>query len=370
MIMMVSLLVLGACSNEKNVKTDENAQFDGQLVYDYKMELKYAQNFSVDYYKGGYKLITISDGKKFLTVPENMSVPTSIGNDVTVLQMPIDNTLISSAPTVSLIHSIHGLSNIALTTTDKDSWYIDDVKNAMGAGSILYAGDYREPDYELLVATSPKLSVFSSMISTTPDVAEKLEELGLPYFIDGSTYEVNPMARVEWVKLYGALFDCEDAAESVFNTQLDYVNSITVESTGKSVAILYITSSGTLYARNGGDYLSKMVEMAGGKYVLAETNADKAGNQKMGMEDFYAEAKDADYIMYIWNIGGKPADIEALKGINPIFADFKAVQDGNVWCTTEDFFQVADTLGYMVKDFNTMLTDSSQTKLTYLFKLQ
>ena len=49
----------------------------------------------------------------------------------------------------------------------------------------------------------------------------------------------------------------------------------------------------------------------------------------------------------------------------------KAVKDGNVWCTTPDFFQIADTIGSMVNDINKMMTsDSSVKELTYLKKLK
>ena len=36
------------------------------------MPLQYARNFTLDYLEGGYTLITISDGSRFLTIPEGM----------------------------------------------------------------------------------------------------------------------------------------------------------------------------------------------------------------------------------------------------------------------------------------------------------
>ena len=52
-------------------------------------------------------------------------------------------------------------------------------------------------------------------------------------------------------------------------------------------------------------------------------------------------------------------------------ADIKAVKDGNVWCTTPDFFQIADTIGSMINDINLMLNaDADTSELTYLKKLK
>ena len=344
-----------------------------ELVFDHSMKLEYAKNFQVDYYVGGYKLITISDGKKFLTVPEGAKLPSGVEEGVIVLQMPLNNLLISSTPTMSLLNAIGGLDTVTMTTTERESWYIQEVCNKMDQGELMFIGSYKEPDYELLVANKPKFSVFSTMLSSVPEVAEKLDELEIPYLLDQSTFEEHPLARVEWVKLYGAFLDLEAAAEKVYKDQVTMVQEVSAaESTGKTAAIFYITSKGVLHVRQGGDYVAKMFELAGGEYIFADINPEESGTLKMEMEEFYAKAKDVDYIIYIWNLGGKPENLEQFIGYSEIFQDFKAVKEGNVWCTTPDFFQISDTLGSMIKDMNTMVTleNPDVDKLTYLFKLQ
>ena len=91
----------------------------------------------------------------------------------------------------------------------------------------------------------------------------------------------------------------------------------------------------------------------------------------MEMEKFYDTAKDADYIIYIWSLGGKPSTLADFTGYNSTLSEFKAVKEGNVWCTTPDFFQIADTIGSMVNDINLMLNaDANTSELTYLKKLK
>ena len=60
------------------------------------------------------------------------------------------------------------------------------------------------------------------MLTSVPDVAEKLKELGINYILDQSTYEDYPLGRVEWAKLYAALCNEEDAATDMFNAQAAY----------------------------------------------------------------------------------------------------------------------------------------------------
>ncbi len=362
----------GSNNNEnKGEGTDEN--YDGKLVFDYSLELKYAKNFSVDYYKGGYKLIKVSDGSEILTVPEGMSVPAEVGENVIVLKMPVSNMLISSTPTMSLINSIGMLDRITLTTTERDDWYIDEVIEKMDNSSITFAGSYKAPDYEILTSYAPPFAVFSGMLNSTPEVGEKLKELKIPYMLDMASEEVHPLARVEWVKLYGALYDCEEKANEVFDAQVAYVDNLdTAKVTDKTVAMFYITSKGNLHVRQGGDYMVKMLELAGAKYIFSDLNPDKTGTEKIEFEEFYNTAKDADYIIYIWSLGGKPKNLDDFLAKNELFKDLKAVKDGNVWCTTPDYFQISDTLGHMIKDMNDMLTleDASVDSFQHLIRLK
>ena len=173
-------------------------------------------------------------------------------------------------------------------------------------------------------------------------------------------------------KVCGAPIKVDRAHLTDGYAQAAYVNALSkAENTGKSVAVFYITSKGKLYVRNAGDYLAQMVNIAGGNYVFSDLNTDKTGTQEMGIESFYEKAKDADYVIYVWNLGGKPSTLSDFTGYNSVLSDLKAVKDGNVWCTTPDFFQIADTIGSMINDINLMLNvDADTTELTYLKKLK
>ncbi len=348
--------------------TEEN--YDGKLVFDRSMELKYAKCFSVDYYKGGYKVAKLIDDTTMLIVPEGMSVPADKPENAIVLQQPVNNILVSSTPVTSLINAIGALDSISLTTYDADSWYIDSVKQAILDGKLTYIGDYKEPDYELITAAGTTFGFFSTML--TDDVRDQLHNIGVEVALDQSAQEDHPLARVEWAKLYGAIFNREENAEEVFNVQDKYVEELSkLEDTGKSVVMFYITSKGVLYARNADDYMSKMIDLAGGQYALSDVGVGETGTVKMELEAFYDKAKDADYIIYIWSMGGKPENMEAFVERAAILADMKAVKEGNVWCTTPDYFQIQNTIGSMINDIHLMLeADESTDQLTYLFRLK
>ena len=76
------------------------------------------------------------------------------------------------------------------------------------------------------------------------------------------------------MKLYAVLLGKEDVAEKAFKEQTDKLDKVLTsddKDTGKTVASFYINSTGAVNVRKNGDYVSNMIELAGGKYVPEDT---------------------------------------------------------------------------------------------------
>lgn len=77
--------------------------------------------------------------------------------------------------------------------------------------------------------------------------------------------------------------------------------------TGKTVAFFYVTTNGGVNVRKSGDYVSKMIELAGGTCITFDDSDEENALSTMTiqMETFYEQAKDADYIIYNSTIDGR-----------------------------------------------------------------
>lgn len=339
------------------------------------MELDFAENFEVDYYSGGYALISISDGSRYLVAPEDADIPESIDEEIVILQKPIDNIYLVATSAMCLFDALDSIDKIKLSGSRADDWYIENAQTAMEAGDMLYAGKYNAPDYELIMTSGCDLAVESSMIGHAPEVKEKLEDLSVPVLVDQSSYEKHPLGRTEWIKLYAVLVGKETLAKQLFDIQKEYLNSVSGnENTGKTVAFFHISTSGYAVVRKSGDYVTKMIELAGGNYIFKNVGDSESAmsTTNLEMEKFYATAKEADYIIYNSTLGGEIDRIQELIDKNEIIGDFKAVKNGNVWCTEKNLFQETTQLGLMITDINKMLTqgDKGITKLNFMYKLQ
>ena len=74
---------------------------------------------------------------------------------------------------------------------------------------------------------------------------------------------------------------------------------------------------------------------------------------------------------YLYSLGGKPTSLADVAERADIITEMKAYKEGNVWCTTPDFFQISDTIGSMINDIRLMMeADADTDTLTYLVRLK
>ena len=350
---------------------DEAPQIPG-LTYESEMELKYAQCFHVFYYNDGYALIDIKDDGQFLVVPEGKEAPADMDKSITVIQKPVSRIYLAATSAMALFNAIDGLDGIRLSGTQASGWYVDDAAQAMEDGKILFAGKYDEPDYELLINEDCDLAIESTMILHSPKVAEMIKELGIPVMIDHSSYETHPLGRTEWVKLYSVLLGKEKEAEAFFDEQAKVIEDLSgFTNTEKTVAYFYINTDGSAVVRTSDDYIPKMIEIAGGRYIFPDLkNTEGTGSSvRLTMEEFYNQAVDADYLIYNASIDSPITSIDDLLAKSDLFADFKAVKDGNVWCTGKQLYQATDIVGELIQDVHLMLTDGDEKDMTFLTRV-
>lgn len=375
MVLLLSLLLLltAACSpGEGGADGERNTDISAELEYEDSMELLYAEKFSVDYYTGGFSLVTVNGSERYLVVPEGKESPGDLAEDITVLYQPLDRIYLVASAVMDMFISMDSLDVIRFTGTKAASWYLEEAREAVETGDILYAGNYSAPDYEQILAEGCDLAIENTMVYHTPEVKEQLEKFRIPVMVDYSSYETEPLGRTEWVKLYGLLADREEEAAEAFAGQQEAFASIgDAEDTGKTVAFFYITSSGEVNVRKASDYLPKMIELAGGHYVFSDLGAEDdtaSSTVSLQMEEFYAAAREADYLIYNSTIDGELSSVEELFGKSELLENFKAVREGNVYCTTRDLYQSSMELGTMIADIHGML-NGEEDGLTYLYRL-
>lgn len=324
--------------------------------------------------------------------------------ELTVLQQPLTTTYVAASAVMAPLCDLGAVSQIRFSGLREEGWYVDEARTAMEKGSMLFAGKYSEPDYETLLREGCDLALESTMIYRSPEVIEKLNALGIPVYIDYSSYEPHVLGRLEWIRVYGALFGHEEEAQQWYQTERDRIRAIQKDAemssgeasqSGKSteksetktsrnskneassigsssgsagtdttadlrptVVYFYVNSSGQIQVRQPHDYIPELLELAGARYLapdMSSLSGSRKSNVTVSVEDFYSTCRDADYLIYSATLDRPLSSIQELLGKNALFADFKAVKEGHVYTTDKDFYQLSDRMADFAEDVRRML---------------
>lgn len=370
--------------------TSENSSFDlniedSELKKTESLPLDYASQFYVDFYEDGYIHIHVEDGSDYVVVPENEDENDLGLSSPVYIHLPCDRIYLAASSAMDLFLELDELGSIAACSTKSSDYAMQEVREAIDSEKITYVGKYSAPDYELLLNLDCNLTIESTMISHSPKIKEQIERINIPVFVERSSYEESPMGRLEWIKLYGLLTGKEAEANTFFEKEVEKIKKIEgtsnnmpiagdskINSDKTTVAFFSITSSGYVTVRKPGDYICKMIEMAGGEYVLnnllvEEDNALSTIN--IGMEDFYREASDADILIYNGSIDGGVKSLDDFLQKNALLKEFKAVKEGNVWSTSLNMFQESSKIAQIIFEMSALIQDEEED-FVYLKKLQ
>lgn len=345
------------------------------LKYRGREKLEAAKEFTLDRYERNgktYTLLTLGAKDLFLLIPEGAKAPKNLSKNITPLSLPLQNTYVVSTAAMDPIRQIGGLTGVGYTGTRANGWHVKGIAKMVQSGKIQYAGRYSAPDYELLRGKGCDLAIENTMIYHTPAAKEKLESLGIPVMVERSSYEKSPLGRLEWVKLYGALYGKSQAAEAFFEKEAARVRKVSEkERTGKTVAVFAVNSGGSVTVRASGDYLSAMIRQSGGKYLAAEKASEESMRSTLNiqMEDFYRIAKSGDVLIYNSTIEEPIGTVAKLKKKSPLLKKFKAVREGRVYCLPPGFFQNSTKAADFMEDMNRVLKGEDRS-LKVLKKLK
>lgn len=378
LLAMVMVLSMAACGNdapettgapETTLPADTAApteeSFDGKLVSEGMMDIQYATQFTIELFKGGYRMVNDQlSGGRILVVPEGMSVPAELEEGVQVLQLPVTNAYICGTNVVGMCDAIGAVDKVTLVGADS-KFHFDSINAQLESGHTQFAGGYTsDPDYEMIATSGTQLVVWNG---TEEEVLQKFHELGIAVICEENTGEPSLYARMEWWKCLGVLFGVEEQANAYFDDQYTRIKAY---EEGEDLGIVVgmgamSTSSGKFFSRKSGDFQADYIRYAGGTYNLEDVEVGNGGSLTMTPEDFYLRFKDVDVL--IWSLSG-PTTMEELAEIYPPIVDFKAYQNDQIYMQSKSYIQHgANNPALFVENVHTILTSEDPDVTTEYF---
>ena len=376
-LIVLLTVILTGCSGG-SIAGNTGSVWDEHLIG--SMELKYADQFHVDNYEDDISVVTVEDGLRYIVTENADALPEWLPEDevreMTVITTPVHAVYNAASSAMDLIDAVDGLDSVIMTSTQASDWGIDKIKNLVENDIIRYIGKYRAPDYEALLEGDVDLAIESTMIYHSPQIKEAIEELGIPVLVERSSYESDPLGRLEWIKLYGLLFGKSEEAQLFFDEAMAKIEGVDTDAVKEapSVAFFSVNSNGSVVVRKPGDYVTKMIETAGGTYALEGITSEEdnaLSTMNMQMEAFYDKAVDADILIYNSTIEGGLESMSDLMALSDKFNDFAAVKSGNVWCTDASTFQRTTGAADMIVEMNQIFAGAANDGgMEYFHKLK
>jgi len=169
-------------------------------------------------------------------------------------------------------------------------------------------------DYERVVSIKPDLFVTYTVSQVEPQYVSKLRSLGIRVLLLYEHLEDHPLARAEYVKLFGALTGRYSQACEYFTEEAEKYRSLVTE--GEAGVLMNIPYGDQWFIPGGENYMSRLVRDAGGKVLGAREG--ESSSRIISIEEAYVLASQADY----WLNPGWCRSRADLEGVNPMFSKF------------------------------------------------
>ena len=257
-------------------------------------------------------------------------VPSAQGGESLVVMSPYDgtsDTLKVSSPMTKFICmsssyiaylDAFGEDSLVVGVSGIDYISDPDILERYHSGKVFDVGYDSNPDYERILSLSPDLLVCYMVSSVEPPFLSKLRSLGIPVLVIYEHLEDHPLARAEYVKLFGYLTGKEEEAEAAFTEVEQRYLAVrdSVKGRTPSKALLNIPYGDQWYIPGGDNYMSVLIQDAGGEVLGAVPG--ETSSSVISMEKAFVLSQEADY----WLNTGWCDTREQLLSVDPMFRRF------------------------------------------------
>ena len=201
------------------------------------------------------------------------------------------------------------------------------IRSRIDNGDIRELGKNEGINTEVLLELNPDLVVGFGIDGNNKSL-DLIERAGIPVIYNGDWVETSPLAKAEWIKFFGVLYNKEKEADSIFNTiEKEYLNAKKI---AKNVKNKPTVLSGAMhndiwYLPNGTSTEAQLLRDANTSYLWNDSKG--TGSLQLNFESVFMKAQNAD----IWLSPSNYSSLEKLKNASAHNAEFKAFKDKNIY---------------------------------------
>ena len=251
----------------------------------------------------------------------------TLGDKNSEIKTPVSKIVVTSTthiPVLELLgkeQSLIGFPHTKYISSEKTRALID-------SGLVRELGKEHSLNTEVLLDIKPDLVVGFSMGKTNKTLTT-VKKAGIPVIINGDWLEETPLGRAEWIKVFGAIYNENEKADSIFNAiKSNYTEAIKIaKKATKKPTIL----SGAIMSKDiwnlpaGESFVAQYLKDANLNYLWK--NSKGKGSLSLSFESILDKGKDADF----WIAPGYFSSKEQMLNNNKHYAEFKAFKNDKIY---------------------------------------
>ncbi|RAJ16922.1 ABC transporter substrate-binding protein [Olleya aquimaris] len=343
LLLLFSLLLLLNCKEDKGLSRQLPPMEVAQDT------ITYAKGFNI-YNSGNFKVITVNNpwpntdkDYKYVLISAEELAKTSFmkGEYDGIIVTPIQKIVTTSTTHLPALELL-GVENTLVGFPGTDYISSESIRKNIDQGQVRELGKNEGLNTEVLLELKPDVVVGFGIDGNNKSL-NTIQKSGIPVIFNGDWVEKSPLAKAEWIKFFGVLYNKEKAADSIFKTIETSYNK--AKALAKQVTKQPTVLSGAMhkdvwYLPNGTSTEAQLLKDANVNYLYADTTGE--GSLALSFESVFEKAKTAD----IWLSPSYYTTMEALKEANQHYTQFDAFKNNNIYTFSNTTGQTGGVLYY------------------------
>jgi len=321
------ILLSVSCKNEPSKQIVDN-------ITGKDLDLKYAEGFSSKDYgshlvitiknpwpesEKEYKYVIIKDSEAKDWHLEKSRYDGIITDEITKLVVT-STTHIPALELLGVEQTLVGFPGADYISSEKTRKRIDD-------GLVRELGKNEGINTEVLLELNPDV-VIGFGVDGVNKTFETIKKSGIPVIYNGDWVESSALAKAEWIKFFGVLFNKEKEADSIFNTiENEYLEAKKIAANAKKQPTVL---SGAMhkevwYLPNGFSPEAQFLKDANVNYIWSDTSGN--GSLALSFEVVLEKAQHAD----IWLSPSYYSSYEQLEEASELYTNFDAFNNKSIY---------------------------------------
>lgn len=323
----IILLILTCFSCKKNTASIEVSD----EIIGIESSVRYAQGFDLQIFQDISKLVikrpypNAQNQEVFYLVPRNNFIPDSLQNK-NVIRTPIGSAVPTSTTHIPMIE-LFNMEDKIVGFPQTNYISSDRTTELVKTGKIAELGNIQNLNFEILVSLNPDLVIGFSMSENDP-AFNRVKETHIPILFNGDWLEEEPLGRAEWLKVFGALFDKNQMADSIFNQiEKEYAEAkeIAQKSNDRPNVLSGILFEDKWSLPAGESFMAHLFADANINYLWKETKG--TGSLVLALESVIEKGNASD----LWIGAGIFTDYETMLESNSHYSTFNAFQEKKIF---------------------------------------